>query len=336
MDAKTTATTPTEKVQPDYVVSVCTVVHNDGEIVEGFLREAASALSEAYRYFELVVVDSHSTDGAAERVERLLPEIPNIRLIRLSRTYNREIALSAALENCIGDYIVTLDLRLDPVEMIVKIVDRIMDASDVVIGRYRTPRGSWLRRMLSSSSRKLASYFLDMPLDSNTGYCLGFSRRAANSLTRIHSKGRFIIYDCRLVGYRNTLLEYSQALRPGARAQQEAIWTAAASRLQMVIAHSLLPLRIATLLGVAASFLNLLYLGYILAVVIVKKRIAEGWLTTSLSHTVMFLALFLILAILSEYVGRILEEAKDQPRYFVERESSSAVSCYDKSRLNIV
>jgi dolichol-phosphate mannosyltransferase len=104
----------------------------------------------------------------------------------------------------------------------------------------------------------------------------------------------------------------------------------------MVIAHSLLPLRIATLLGVAASFLNLLYLGYILAVVIVKQRIAEGWLTTSLSHTVMFLVLFLILAVLAEYIGRTLEEAKDQPLYFIERESSSAVSCYDKSRLNIV
>ena len=58
--------------RPECVVSVCAVVHNDAPIVEEFIREAAAALSETYRYFELVLVDNHSSDGTDHRVETLL------------------------------------------------------------------------------------------------------------------------------------------------------------------------------------------------------------------------------------------------------------------------
>jgi hypothetical protein len=85
-----------------------------------------------------------------------------------------------------------------------------------------------------------------------------------------------------------------------------------------------------------ASGLNLLYLFYILTVTLVKSRIAEGWLTSSLMHTTMFLLLFIIMTILSEYVARILDESKEQPLYFVESESNSTVSTVSLERLNVV
>jgi hypothetical protein len=193
-----------------------------------------------------------------------------------------------------------------------------------------------MRRKLSAFSRRMAGYALHAQLDPNTRYCFGFSRRALNSLTRIRSKSRFILYDSRLVGYRRVLMAYDRQLRPGARRDEEPLFNAVGGRIQMIISHSLLPLRAATMLGLIASFLNLLYLGYIFAVILIKKKIAEGWLTTSLSHTIMFLFLFLILSILAEYIGQILRETKDQPSYFVEQETVSAVSCYDRGRLNIV
>src|SRR5207302_174548 len=99
---------------PDYLVSVCTIVQNDRAIVAEALREVIEILGGLYHYYEVVVVDNHSTDGSGERISTLLKELPNIRVVRLSRTCSREIALSAALDHCIGDYIVTLDCRSDP------------------------------------------------------------------------------------------------------------------------------------------------------------------------------------------------------------------------------
>jgi hypothetical protein len=65
---------------------------------------------------------------------------------------------------------------------------------------------------------------------------------------------------------------------------------------------------------------------YIFAVTLVKSRIAEGWLTISLTNTTMFLLLFTILTILAGYIARILDESKEQPLYFVEAETNSTVS----------
>jgi hypothetical protein len=193
-----------------------------------------------------------------------------------------------------------------------------------------------MRRQLSALSRKLAGYALRAQIDRDTGSCFGFSRRALNAITRLKSKSRFILYDSRVVGYRRVLFEYDPAVRPGARTDEESWIDAFVGRMQMVVANSLLPLRLATFLGLCASVLNLLYLGYILAVVFFKQQVAEGWLTTSLTHTVMFLFLFVILSILAEYIGQILQESKDQPLYFVEQENASAVSSYDRTRLNVV
>jgi hypothetical protein len=114
-----------------------------------------------------------------------------------------------------------------------------------------------------------------------------------------------------------------------------------ASVANLIVNNSIAPLRFAALLGLIASFLNLLYVIYIVVVTILRDgRLAEGWLTTSLTTTTMFLMLFLILAILAEYIGRLLEESKDEPLYFIESEDHSTVSSYSRTieqeTLNIV
>jgi dolichol-phosphate mannosyltransferase len=104
----------------------------------------------------------------------------------------------------------------------------------------------------------------------------------------------------------------------------------------IIISNSAAPLRLGALLGLLASFANVLYFGYILAVTLVKRKLAEGWLTMSVTSTTMFFLMFLILAILSEYVARILDESKDQPLYFIESEMNSDVSSFQKDRLNVI
>jgi glycosyltransferase involved in cell wall biosynthesis len=275
-------------------------------------------------------------DETPARVVQLTAELPGIRLVRLSRRHSLEVALSAALDHAIGDYVVALDCRADPASIVAPIVARLAAGADVVIGQPEVSCEKGLRLKLSRAGQRLTSAILHIDTVPDTGLCHGFTRRALNSITRIHSKSRFILYDCRAVGFRHQVFRYRQQLRTDAHAGPEPFLAAVGARIQMIVAHSLLPLRVASLLGLLASCANLAYLVYILGVVIFKRRIAEGWLTTSLMSTVMFLGVFLILAILSEYVGRILEESKNQPSFFVEEEISSRVSSYDRARLNVV
>ena len=89
--------------------------------------------------------------------------------------------------------------------------------------------------------------------------------------------------------------------------------------------------------GVLASFGSLTYLLYALVVALVKNKLAEGWLTTSVVISSMFFCLFIILAVLAEYVARILEESQQRPLYFIELEAeSSAAPARDQGEFNVV
>jgi hypothetical protein len=103
----------------------------------------------------------------------------------------------------------------------------------------------------------------------------------------------------------------------------------------MVVTSSAHPLRLLAGLGLLASGLNLLYMIYVVAIFFLKDQVAEGWTTLSLQASGMFFLVFLILTALCEYVGRILEESRDRPLYYVVEEKNSNVLIADAERRNV-
>ncbi len=97
-----------------------------------------------------------------------------------------------------------------------------------------------------------------------------------------------------------------------------------------------MPLRFAAVVGALASFINLIFLGYVFTVSLIKKQITEGWITTSVMSATMFFLMFVILTIMSEYIARILTESKDQPLYFIAEEHNSTVLAPGVDRKNVV
>ena len=106
--------------------------------------------------------------------------------------------------------------------------------------------------------------------------------------------------------------------------------------MEIAIANSRHPLRVVSRLGLALSVINLLYAFYVLLIFLFKRDVAAGWTTMSMQMTGMFFFLFLILAVLCEYVGRILEETQDRPLYFVSAERTSTVLLENSIEKNIL
>lgn len=328
------AHTPEGTAAVDVLVSVCAVLGDDTESVKRFLAETNSILRDRFHYHELLLIDNGSEKDIAQEVNLWQRQEPNIRMLRLSRRYSNEIALAAALDNSIGDYVVVMDIESDPPAMIPQMVASAMAGHDVVIAERNGAADPWLRRWLSRSFCRVASALLGYPLRPNATYFRAFSRRAVNSLIRIRSKNRYLRCLNGLVGFSQVCIPYA-AKNAGKRAGRLHFFASARSAVDMIISNSAAPLRLGSLLGLLASFANVLYFLYILAVTLVKKRLAEGWLTISVTSTTMFFLLFIILSILSEYVARILDESKDMPLYFIESELNSDVSSFPNDRLNV-
>jgi polyisoprenyl-phosphate glycosyltransferase len=329
--------TPPAASMNDSVISVCIVAENDAAILQGFVEETSQMLANNYRYYELLIVDNCSLDATPGIIAEFQRSLPGIRSMRLSRRYRLEVARTAALDSAIGDLVVLMDLRQDPPALIPEFLAAASDsAADIVVGKDLTAGRSTARRLLSRISRGVTRRMLGIEIEQDVGSIYVLTRRVVNSLARFRTRSRLVLLDTAMIGYRRRQIAYTPVSRTGAARTDSSLARLAAERAEFLIANSALPLRAASLMGLLASFLNLLYLVYILAVVLVRNRVAEGWLTTSLTQTVMFLLLFLILTILSEYIARILDESKDQPLYIVESESASIVSTYDKQRLNVV
>lgn len=317
-------------------VSVVASLRNDAEVVEAFVAQAIELLRTHYEHYELVLVDDGSTDATVARLRPLLQRYECMRVLRLSRQFGAEIALTAGLETAIGDFVVTLTPGADPLEMIPELVESARLKGGVVCGvDIAASRQGWVHRALASvfytGCRKLLG--IDV-IPRATNYRV-LSRQALNAIVRIKDKHRFLQVFTPYIGFEPQYVRYVRKPRPGRR-DGSALFDAVNRGIDLIVTSSMRPLRIVTWLGLLAGGLNIAYIAYIAAVALFKRKIAEGWVTLSFQHAVMFFLLFLILAVLAEYLGRVLSESRDRPLYFIHEDLTSSTLVPAAERRNVV
>lgn len=312
-----------------HLITVCAVLRNDRDIIETFVERASSLLAAHFELYEILLVDNASSDGSAALVAQLQETVPNLRLVRLSQIYSAETALTAALDNSIGDLVVVLEPRYDDVTLLIPLLQRAFEGYDIVVVRQDGHlRYHYLDRWFGELAYRVAGQIIGQPVHVQDSRYRAYSRRAVNALAQIRRKRRYLKYANSLIGYHQSYINAPAAnrqLRKPVRRLE-----AVSLVIDMVVSNSGAPLRVTSLIGLFASFSTVLYIAYILIINIVSDHIVEGWLTTNIVMASMFFMLFLVLTILSEYIARILDETKDEPLYFVESESTSKVAPYTR------
>ena len=320
----------------DLFVSVVAPLRDDAQIVEAFLREVSAVLSAHYANYEVVLVDDASEDDTVARVESLLTKIQCVRIIRLSRSFGVEVAITAGLESAIGDYVVIMMPETDPPAMIPEIVEACRQGVGIVTGIAETDRRrSPAARLMAAAFHWYARRFWRTNVMLGATHFRVLSRQAVNAFTKIRDAYRQLRWFSAAVGFRSYSFTYTPLHRTG-RSGQRSFWAHANEAIELIIVNSRHPLRFASHLGLLASLINLLYLGYVVIVYLFRETVAEGWTTLSLQQGVMFFLVFVVLTVLCEYTGRILEETRSRPLYFVMDEKNSSVLLNDFERRNVV
>jgi glycosyltransferase involved in cell wall biosynthesis len=318
----------------DCFVSVVAPLSNCGPFLTSFVDEVMGVLQLSYTNYELVLVDDGSEDDTPERVKACLTRHPCIRYIRLSRKFGTEIAIASGLDSVIGDFTVVMLPECDPPALIPEMVAQARAGQGVIFGVRRDRRGDplWLR-LGAFFFYWLARRLFHWVLPRNSTQFRVLSRQAVNAITRIKDRYRYLRLLSFHVGYANQSFAYTPEWRGGRRTR--GFWDSVGLAIGMVVAHSTHPLRWVTWLGVGASLLNLLYMGYAVGIYLFKPNVAPGWTTLSLQVSGMFFLMFLILTVLAEYLGRLVEESTNRPLYHVLEERNSNVLVAER-RMNIV
>ncbi len=319
-----------------YFVSVVVPLADDADILEPFVDELLGVLREGWQNYEVVLVDDASSDGTRERVARLLERHECLRYLRLSKRFGTEVAMVAGLDGVIGDVAVVLQPESDPPKLLGRFVEAARKSGGVVFGVRTTPsEQSWLYRALRRRFSRLSRRMIDPDLPENVTLYMAFTRQALNAIGQFKDKSRALRIFGALVGFSREIVSYEPVPRR-TPVRLKSVRQGLELGVSLIVTNSTQPLRLVTLLGLTASTLNLAYLMYVFAIALFKPHVAEGWITLSASISGMFLFLFLILSVLCEYIGRLLEETRDRPLYFVAEERNSSVLVADATRRNVV
>ncbi len=180
--------TASETRRAELVVSAVVPVYEEEENVAPLVRGIAGALRPLGRPFEIVIVDDGSRDGTVAALRALLPETPELIVVRLRRNFGQTAALQAGLDRARGKVIVTLDgdLQNDPKD-IPRLLEKIEAGADVVSGWRRNRQDKLVvRKVPSWLANRLIRLVTRVPIH-DQGCSLKAYRREVIEKLRIYS-----------------------------------------------------------------------------------------------------------------------------------------------------
>ncbi len=267
---------------------------------------------------EVVLVDDGSTDGSFGLMEQLHADDPRFRVVRLSRNFGHQVALTAGLDHAEGEAAIIMDADLqDPPEVAVEMAERWREGYEVVYGvRDERDGESWFKRSTARWFYRLLGRLSEVDIPQDAGDFRLVDRRAIDAVTAMREHRRYLRGMFAWVGYEQTAVHYRRdARRAGSTKFSLAKMVGFAT--DGVVSFSSVPLRL------------ILNFGFIIAVgsffagvASIVAKLANvftvpGWASIVVGMSFLGGLQLLMLGVIGEYVARIHEEVKRRPLYLV-------------------
>ncbi len=302
------------------LISVVVPVFNEIDVVDSFYERIGgvfASLSELDH--ELLFVEDGSSDGTFERLSELADADPSVRILKFSRNFGHQIAITAGIDHARGDAIVVIDVDLqDPPEVIIDFVAKWREGFDVVYG-VRTDRDGETRAKLVTARLfyRLLRRFTNVEIPADVGDFRLMSKAAADQFRRLREKDRFVRGLVSWVGFRQTGVPYAREARHAGETKYP-YRKMVKFAIDGITSFSNAPLKLASWLGYLASILAFAYL----VSVFIQKAMGgtvQGWATIMVGLLFFGGVQLICLGIIGEYIGRIFNEIKPRPMYIVEK-----------------
>ena len=269
--------------------------------------------------YEIVYVDDGSHDDTRLILGALHASDEHVRVVRFSRNFGHQTAVTAGLEHAKGDAVVLIDADLqDPPELIPEFVARWREGYHVAYG-VRTDRPGETRFKLATarSFYRLLGRLSETQIPLDAGDFRLMDRRVVNALQAMPERDRFVRGMVAWVGFRQTAVPYKRAPRFAGESKYP-LFKMMRFALDGVTSFSVAPLHAATWIGFAASAIAMIAACYALVLRLFTNNWVTGW--TALFIAVLFVGgtQLLALGVIGEYIGRIYAESKRRPLYVVQ------------------
>ena len=300
------------------LLSVVLPVHDEEETLEELHRRLRAAVAPLGAH-ELVFVDDGSRDASWNRLLELAARDENVRLVRLSRNFGHQIAITAGVDAARGDAVVLMDADLqDPPELIPDLVRRWHEGYDVVYAVRREREGeSRFKLATAAAFYKLLNRLAGTKMPEQAGDFRLLSRRAADALREMPERARYLRGMTSWVGFRQIGVPYRRERRYAGRTKYP-FRKMLRFATDAVTSFSSAPVRAVSALGLVVVLFCLVYLVYTLYKALFTDDTVQGWASVIVLVLLVGGMQLLSLGMIGQYVARIFDEVKGRPLYLVD------------------
>jgi len=311
------------------MISIVVPCLNEQEVLRETNRRLLAVLEQLPLKFEILYVDDGSSDATPDILREFQALDERIRVVRFSRNFGHQLAITAGLEHASGDAVAILDADLqDPPEVLADFVAKWMDGFDVVYGVRAEREGETaFKRGTAKLFYRLMGKLSDTEIPADTGDFRLMSRQVVDALLAMPERDRFVRGMVSWLGFSQAAIPYRREAR-AAGATKFSLFKMMRFATDGVVSFSTLPLRLATWVGFAAS--GIAILGILITVIerlLGVEGLVKGW--ASLLVAILFLGgvQLICMGIIGEYVGRIYGESKRRPLYVVRERMGFQARC---------
>lgn len=301
--------------------TLCLVVpcFNEAENLPALVQATTAVLSDTGVDWQWLFVNDGSTDETHAVLRALRSQDSRIRWITLARNFGLQSALAAGLQYADGDATIIMDADgQDEPRAIAAFVERWRDGADVVFAVRSSRRDPLLRRTAIRLFHWLMARLSDVPIPQDAGSFALYDRRVVRWINQLPERGRYLPGLRAWVGLRQDPVPVARNARLD-DAPRQSFAKLVGLALDGLLSFSKKPLHLAAILGFVVTALATLGMIVVLYWRFVSRSFPANVGQATIALALLFLSgvQLLVLGILGEYLGRIFDEAKRRPMYFV-------------------
>jgi glycosyltransferase involved in cell wall biosynthesis len=300
------------------LLSIVVPAYNEQEVLPEFHRRTAAVLDAIPMQAEVIYINDGSRDGTLQVLRRLKAEDARIGIVDLSRNFGKETALTAGLDVARGDAVVVIDADLqDPPELIPELLRRWNEGFDVVYAQRESRDGeSVAKKVTAYAFYRLIQRMSRVEIPPDTGDFRLLSRRSLDALKQLREQHRFMKGLFAWIGFPQVAVRYRRDPRFAGETKFN-YWRLWNFALEGITSFTIAPLKFATYLGAAIAAAAFAYAVWFIAKTLLWGESVAGFPTLIVVILLLGGVQITFLGVIGEYLGRMFDESKRRPLYFL-------------------
>lgn len=301
-------------------ITILIPAYNEQEVLELLYQRLVKLADNNSDYkFEFLFINDGSRDNTLKIIKNFAKNDNRIAYVNLARNFGKEVAMAAGFDYSTGDATVIIDADLqDPPELIPKMIKYWEKGYDDVYAKRNSREGeTWFKKFSSRLYYRILQKATNIPIQIDTGDFRLLDRRCIEALKQIKESQRYTKGMFSWIGFKKKEITYDRDPRIAGSTKwnYRKLFNFA---IDGITSFTTAPLRISSILGFVVSSIAFIFILVIIIKTILFGEPVAGY--PSLMAVILFLGglQLLSLGIIGEYIGRIFNETKKRPLYFVE------------------